>query len=114
MSKSFLNPKGHVSHSLHRLLMVIALSASCGSLVVPNVGSAQTLERNPAAAIDVKLAQPRKGEVARNIALPASVVANQQVTLYSKASGYLKSISVDKGDKVKKGDSIAEIEAPEL
>ena len=38
----------------------------------------------------------------------------QSATLYAKVSGYLKSISVDKGDQVKEGALLAEIEAPEL
>ncbi|HTG45710.1 MAG TPA: efflux RND transporter periplasmic adaptor subunit [Verrucomicrobiae bacterium] len=67
-----------------------------------------------AAAVSVRLVQPRKGEIHREIALPANIVANQQVTLYSKVTGYLKDISVDKGDEVKKGDVLAEVEAPEL
>jgi membrane fusion protein (multidrug efflux system) len=37
-----------------------------------------------------------------------------QSTLYAKVTGYLKSISVDKGDWVKTGQVLAEIEVPEL
>jgi RND family efflux transporter MFP subunit len=37
-----------------------------------------------------------------------------QVTLYAKVSGYLKVVSVDKGDHVKAGQVLATIEAPEL
>jgi membrane fusion protein (multidrug efflux system) len=68
----------------------------------------------PPEPVNVKLVQPRKGDVNRIVTLPASIAANQQVTLYSKVTGYLKTISVDKGDAVKKGDLLAEIEAPEL
>ncbi len=64
--------------------------------------------------VSVKLVRPHTGDVARSISLPATVIANQQATLFSKVTGYLKSISVDKGDSVKKGDLLAEIEAPEL
>jgi RND family efflux transporter MFP subunit len=67
-----------------------------------------------AQATSVKLANSKRGEILRNVTLPANVTANQQVTLYAKVPGYLKSIAVDKGDEVKKGDVIAEIEAPEL
>src|SRR5437899_11604742 len=38
----------------------------------------------------------------------------QETTLYAKVAGYLKTISVDKGDTVKEGDLLAEIEAPEM
>jgi len=63
---------------------------------------------------NVKLVQPKTGDVHRNISLPANVIANQQATLYSKVGGYLKKITVDRGDEVKAGDLIAEIEVPEL
>src|SRR5262249_15467518 len=38
----------------------------------------------------------------------------QEATLYAKVAGYLKTISVDKGDQVKAGALLAEIEVPEL
>ena len=70
--------------------------------------------RKPDGPIAVRVVQPKKGEIMRSVTLPAMVAANQQVTLYAKATGYLKKISVDKGDEVKEGDLLAEIEAPEL
>ena len=66
------------------------------------------------APVSVKLTQPRRGEIVRAVLLPATIVANQQVTLYSKVAGYLKTITVDKGDNVKEGQLLAEIEVPEL
>ena len=50
----------------------------------------------------------------RFVTLPGTVRANQQATLYAKVPGYLKSIAVDKGDAVKAGQALAEIEVPEL
>ena len=54
------------------------------------------------------------GSITRSIQLPAQVMAFQQATLYAKVSGYLKSIAVDKGDKVATGAVLARIEIPEL
>ncbi len=64
--------------------------------------------------IAVKLVKTGKGDVTRAVSLPALIVANQHATLYSKATGYVKKISVDKGDQVKEGDVLAELEVPEL
>lgn len=50
----------------------------------------------------------------RRIELQAEARPWAQVTLYAKVSGYLRSIAVDKGDRVKKGQRIAVIESPEL
>ena len=64
--------------------------------------------------VAVKITPPRRGEILRWISLPAEVAANQRATLYAKAAGYLKTVAVDKGDDVKQGQVLAEIEVPEL
>lgn len=64
--------------------------------------------------VAVKVAHPAHGDVFRFVSLPATVHANRQATLYAKVAGYLKTISVDKGDTVKAGSSLALIESPEL
>lgn len=64
--------------------------------------------------VAVKLVNTSKGDITRSISLPALIVANQHATLFSKVTGYVKKISVDKGDQVKEGDVLAELEAPEL
>ncbi|MDB6066035.1 MAG: Efflux transporter, family, subunit [Pedosphaera sp.] len=66
------------------------------------------------APINVKLVQPHRGEITRSVTLPGNIIANQQAALYAKVGGYLKTITVDKGDAVKAGDLLAEIEVPEL
>jgi len=65
-------------------------------------------------ALEVKVAHPTRGEIIRYVTLPGSIRANQQATLYAKVAGYLKSIAVDKGDRVQAGQSLGEIEVPEL
>jgi membrane fusion protein, multidrug efflux system len=64
--------------------------------------------------VDVKVVHPFRGEITRSITLPGEVKAYQVATLYAKVAGYLKKIAADKGDQVKKGALLAEIEAPEL
>jgi membrane fusion protein, multidrug efflux system len=62
----------------------------------------------------VQVVRPSLGEITRAITLPAEVRPFRQATLYAKVAGYLKSISVDKGDEVQQGALLAEIEVPEL
>ena len=64
--------------------------------------------------VSVQLVSPKRGPITRNIVLPGEVKPYQQATLYAKVAGYLKTITVDKGDRVKQGDLIADIEVPEL
>jgi RND family efflux transporter MFP subunit len=56
----------------------------------------------------------KRGEIVRRITVPGNVMAYQEATLYAKVAGYLRTISVDKGDSVKEGALLAEIEAPEM
>lgn len=48
------------------------------------------------------------------ISLPAQIKAYQEAVLTAKVAGYLKALPVDKGDKVRAGELIADIEVPEL
>src|SRR5581483_7678493 len=58
--------------------------------------------------------KPVRQDVARVIEQPATVRALNEATVYAQVAGYLATITVDKGDTVKKGDVIATIEVPEL
>ena len=62
----------------------------------------------------VRVATPTRGDIHRFVTQPGTIRPLQQATLYAKVSGYLKSIAVDKGDVVKAGALLAELEAPEL
>lgn len=62
----------------------------------------------------VTVARPVRGTIHRTVELPATVVALQDAKLYAKVSGYLKTVNVDKGDVVHKGQILATIDSPEL
>ena len=66
------------------------------------------------AAPEVKLVAPMRGEIHRFVTLPGTVRPWQSVTLFARVPGYLKAISVDRGDEVAAGAVLAEIDAPEL
>jgi membrane fusion protein, multidrug efflux system len=89
------------------LLAALGLIAGCSQ----SESKAPSTELPPVA---VKLAQPKHGDITRFVSLPGNVIPNQQAALYAKVTGYLKTIRVDKGDSVKEGDLLAEIEVPEL
>ncbi len=46
--------------------------------------------------------------------LPGELTPYESVDLYAKETGFVKSIRVDRGSKVKRGELLAELEAPEL
>src|SRR5512143_2302092 len=66
------------------------------------------------APVTVAIVEPKRGDVVRSITLPGDLVGFYEAALHAKVSGYLKSISVDKGDAVTQGQVLAEIEVPEL
>ena len=72
------------------------------------------LATSTAFALELPTAKPTTGTIHRWVALPSTLAPWQQATLYAKVTGYIKTISVDKGDPVKAGQVIAEIEVPEL
>ena len=53
-------------------------------------------------------------DLIRKITLPGTLVAFSEATLYGKVAGYLRSISVDKGDTVRSGQTLATLEVPEM
>jgi membrane fusion protein, multidrug efflux system len=69
----------------------------------------------PTTPTTIQTVLPKRGEIARSVTLPSfRILAYQEATLYAKVSGYLKTLTVDKGDAVHEGQLLAEIEVPEL
>lgn len=66
------------------------------------------------AAIEVRATKPVRRDIVRYVTLPGRVQPNQQATLHAKVSGYLESLTVDKGDRVKQGQTLGHIDVPEL
>lgn len=62
----------------------------------------------------VQVIQPQRRPMRNDLALPATVSPWYQTTLYAMVPGYLKWIGFDKGEVVKKGQLLAEIDAPEI
>ncbi len=100
------SPFGAVTLGTLTLALLCGCDRSSSSTRPANVSSSR-----PA---NVQVVRPHIGEITRSITLPAEIKPYQQATLYAKVGGYLKTIAVDKGDEVKAGALLAEIEVPEL
>ncbi|MGE5750998.1 MAG: efflux RND transporter periplasmic adaptor subunit [Nitrospirota bacterium] len=76
----------------------------------------ETRERTAAAVTGqrVRVVSATHSQGIRTVTLEGEARPFAAVTLYSKVSGYLKEIRVDKGDHVKAGQLLAVIESPEL
>ncbi|WP_447978353.1 efflux RND transporter periplasmic adaptor subunit [Candidatus Nitrospira bockiana] len=62
----------------------------------------------------VQVVKPARRHLRKTLTIPATIAPWQQATVYAKVPGYLKSVSVDKGDVVKRGQRLAVIDAPEI
>jgi RND family efflux transporter MFP subunit len=63
---------------------------------------------------DVSVIHPKPGAVKNEVVLPGNVQAFTDSPIYARSSGYLKQWFVDIGGRVKAGEQLAIIEAPEL
>jgi RNA polymerase sigma factor (sigma-70 family) len=74
------------------------------------LSSAKAKQKRPAA----QLIRPQLRYISRTIGQPSFVEAYERTSIYPKVTGYIEKWNVDIGDKVKKGDVLATISAPEL
>ncbi|MBI3682624.1 MAG: efflux RND transporter periplasmic adaptor subunit [Acidobacteria bacterium] len=96
--------------SLWLLFVSVGLTSACSRGVK---GQAPAAER-AAAVVTVSTAKPQRRELVDHLDLTATLAPYEQVTIYARVSGYLKSIAVDIGDHVRRGQMIAVLETPEM
>ncbi len=65
-------------------------------------------------AVHVEVATPVRRAMKREVTIPATLMADEVVDLYAKASGYVSKIDVNIGSRVKEGDVLVELSVPEM
>lgn len=97
-------------------LLIIALLAVVVWTIVAKVRAHTALQGTTAAQalINVAVTTPRPPPDSTLLTLPASVQANLEAPIYARTSGYLKRWQVDIGAVVRRGQLLAEIDAPEV
>jgi len=97
-------------------LCVLAIAFALGYL--PRRGKRAALQASAESAQRalprIEVVAPKVGASDRALELPGAVRPLQETVLFARASGYVRAWRVDIGDKVKKGEILAEIETPEL
>ena len=91
------------------LALLVCILPLCGCQA-----SSASMKPVAEAPIEVKAIHPHRGEVYRFINLPGEVRPLYEVTLFAKVDGYLRTLTVDKGDSVRVGELIADIDVPQL
>jgi membrane fusion protein (multidrug efflux system) len=97
------------------ILMVCALTAGLVMARQFWIGrQTEQLEQKLARGPRVLVIRAVQAPASRAIELPGNTRGYVETPVYAKIAGYLKTISVDKGDRVKRGQMIARLESPEL
>ncbi|MBI3700672.1 MAG: efflux RND transporter periplasmic adaptor subunit [Afipia sp.] len=112
-------PKAQIPHERLRLAGMIgggvAAFVVVMGIVLRTTGDAKLRDLTEAQAIPtVAVALPGTKPLNATLNLPGRLEAYSRAPIYARVSGYLKSWKVDIGAKVKAGDLLAEIEAPDL
>jgi RND family efflux transporter MFP subunit len=98
--------------SLRRKFLI--LLAAGAAVVLTSCTRAEATRTPTEAARAVAVAAATRQDLGRSVELAAEFRPYQEVDLHAKVAGYLKAIYVDVGDRVRAGQPIAELEAPEM
>lgn len=96
------NPDGAVRPGMSANV-TLTLEERAGALVLPATALVTELRRVMPAE-----RKPRERELA------AEVVPNLEAAIHTRVQGYLETVPVDRGDRVRKGDVLAKIAVPDL
>jgi membrane fusion protein (multidrug efflux system) len=98
---------------LATLVATCLFSSSCSQPstgTTPAVTGSQPSQRVSEVAVTRVVAK----KLATSVRLPAELMPYEVVDIYPKVTGFVKWIKVDRGSRVKKGELIAQLDAPEL
>ncbi|MBI1872407.1 MAG: efflux RND transporter periplasmic adaptor subunit [Acidobacteria bacterium] len=107
----------HANRGRSGLLLVVAVTALFALVIA---GCTTTKADPPASetksspAVLVETTTPTRGDVIRRIDVVATLDPWKDAVLFAKTSGYLTSIRVDRGDRVRKGELLAVLDIPEV
>jgi membrane fusion protein (multidrug efflux system) len=107
MTNSNKNKFNHM-RSIAFISFVVILTA-CGNTQKP-----PEKENSSAAQDTVPVFILKQDTVKKIIELPAELIPYESADLFAKVQGFVRAMKVDLGDRVKKGQTLAVIEAPEV
>ena len=94
------------------VLVVVAIGIWRVSQVLKARREAAQETEKPIPAVEIE--EVKRGIIQEELFLVGNIVADSEVTVFPKVPGKIVRISVDEGSKVRKGETIAEIEDKEL
>jgi len=116
--RNFAAPSaGRIFYAGWIVAVVVIMVATAGLVLARDLWigrQTSELERQHQAGPHVLVRSVTRAPATRDFKLPATIRGFNETDIYAKVAGYLKAITVDKGDRVKKGQVIAILESPEL
>jgi len=109
------NLKNRFIIALTIMVTGISLLSSCDSDKKEKEEQAQTVKQENAIDTPSVVSVPvKKGKLSTTIAIPGELTPYQEVDLYAKVNSYVKTLLVDIGSEVHRGQLLAALEAPEI
>jgi len=94
---------------IYGMALIVIIFSACKS------GHPETVkEKDTDPKAQFKLTAVRATGISSEVKLPGQLAAYQEVNIFPKVNGYVKQVNVDIGSKVKKGQILMTLEAPEL
>jgi RND family efflux transporter MFP subunit len=97
---------------LFLLAILLASFAGCGEAQQPRDQAGAAAPTPGPAPIDVVRVVQKPLDV--QLSLPGELIPYQAVAIYARVTGFVRSVRVDRGSRVRTGELLAELEAPEL
>ena len=94
------------------VLMVAAVGCNSGD--APKTASATAAPPPPSAPATVVTVPVVSKKLDTTISLPAQLTPYEQVDIYPKVTGFVQSVTVDRGSRVRRGQLLVKLTAPEL
>lgn len=92
---------------------ILALAFAAGCAGAASSGSPASVQaRASALEVDVTQVATHKLGIIENI--PGELLPFEEVAIFPKTTGFVKTMNVDRGSRVRKGEMLAQLEAPEL
>src|ERR1700721_4686964 len=83
--------------------------SGCGHKATAKGDDVKTVE-----TLAVATTTPQVETIRRSVVQPGVVVSYEETPIYAKIAGFLETVNVDIGDKVKKGELLGELWVPEV
>ena len=95
-----------------RFIEVVLAAALLVSMA--SVPDAAAQDKSSDKKVRAMVVTPEQRAITRSLRVPGTLMADEQVDLFAKASGYVSKIELDIGDSVSRGDALVTISVPEM